>query len=187
MQSKDSTQERTLPPIVVTPGPDGNSNNERVAGLIYNLINGISRFGRTINQAFGNDDASSWENSQQGINQYFLAYLPFQLFLKPNVISSSRGGNNIKSIVNEKAKAIRSVDDMIKYGKKMPKVKAGAQRSVEGNIDKIFNSLAKGGKRINPNQIKLSDGTIITKYPAESGSPTLQVNKNGKITKIRIK
>lgn len=185
MQSQDSTQERTLPPVVVK--AEGNYNNERVAELIYNLINGISRFGRPINQAFGNDDATFWENFQQGLNQYFLAYLPFQLFLKPNIISSSRGGNNIKSIVNEKVRVIRSLKDLMKYSKKMPNVKGGGQRSFEGNIDQIFNSLTKGGKRINPNQIKLSDGTIITKYPAKSGNPTLQINKEGKITKIRIK
>jgi RHS repeat-associated protein len=95
--------------------------------------------------------------------------------------------NGIAGSIQGAAKVgIRYYDDLINAGTKMPKVKTGSQISVKGDIDEIFHSLSKGGKQINPNQIKLPDGTWITKYPAKSGSPTLQINQAGKITKIRI-
>ena len=85
---------------------------------------------------------------------------------------------------------LRTVDDLIAAGTKLPKVKGGGQISVKGNIDDVFNSLSKGGKTTNlPNgrvQVKLPDGTTLTKYPAGSGSPTIQVNQGGKITKVRF-
>jgi len=32
----------------------------------------------------------------------------------------------------------------------------------------------------------LPDGTTLTRYPASSGSQTIQVNQGGKITKVRF-
>jgi RHS repeat-associated protein len=81
---------------------------------------------------------------------------------------------------------ISTVDDLIAAGKKMPKIKGATQRSVKGNIDDIFNSLSKGGELIKPDQIKLPNGTLITKYPSSTGVPTLQINIGGKLFKIRI-
>jgi len=83
--------------------------------------------------------------------------------------------------------SLNNVDELIAAGTKMPKVKAGQQISVSGNIDDIFNSLSKGGQKINPNQVRLPDGTLITKYSATSGSPTLQINKGGQIIKVRVR
>jgi len=61
---------------------------------------------------------------------------------------------------------INTIDDLLAAGTKMPKIKGAAQLSVKGNIDDIFNSLAKRGVLIKPNQIKLHNGTLITKYPS---------------------
>jgi hypothetical protein len=82
---------------------------------------------------------------------------------------------------------ISTVDDLIAAGTKMSKIKGATQLSVKGNIDDIFNSLSKGGELIKPNQIKLPNGTLITKYPSSTtGVPTLQINQGGKLFKIRI-
>lgn len=84
-------------------------------------------------------------------------------------------------------RVINSVDDLIATGTKMPKVKGATQLSVKGNVDDIFNSLSKGGKFVKSNQIKLPDGTLITKYSSSTtGVPTLQINQGGKLYKIRI-
>jgi hypothetical protein len=82
---------------------------------------------------------------------------------------------------------ISTVDDLIAAGTKMSKIKGATQLSVKGNIDDIFNSLSKGRELIKPNQIKLPNGTLITKYPSSTtGVPTLQINQGGKLFKIRI-
>ena len=84
-------------------------------------------------------------------------------------------------------RGISTVDDLIAAGTKMPKVKGATQLSVEGNVDDIFNSLSKGGELIKPNQIKLPNGTLITKYPSSTtGISTLLINQGGKLFKIRI-
>jgi RHS repeat-associated protein len=93
---------------------------------------------------------------------------------------------SLRSLLKFGKEGIKTVDDLIAAGTKMPKVKGGKQLSVSGNIDKIFNSLSQGATKINPNQIKLADGTLVTRYGATSGSPTLQINRGGQITKIRI-
>jgi hypothetical protein len=86
--------------------------------------------------------------------------------------------------------SINSIDDLMAIGSKLPKVKGGRQISVKGNIDDIFNSLSKGGKVKNLNggkvQTTLPDGTTLTRYPAGSGSPTIQINQGGKIIKVRF-
>ena len=85
---------------------------------------------------------------------------------------------------------IKSVEDLLSAGTKLPRVKAWAQRAIKGNIDDIFNSLAERGELgttlDGKSRIKLPDGTTITKYSAQSESPSLQVNQGGKITKVRI-
>ncbi len=88
------------------------------------------------------------------------------------------------------ARGIKTVRDLFAAGKKLPKVKGGGQISIKGNIDDVFNSISKGrktevlkGDRV---QTTLKDGTILTKYPASSGPPTIQVNQGGKITKVRF-
>lgn len=58
---------------------------------------------------------------------------------------------------------------------------------IRSNVDDIFNSLSQGGKQIGANRFQLFDGTIITRYNSSTtGVPTLQINKNGQLFKIRI-
>ena len=112
----------------------------------------------------------------------------------PQLIGSlgiSRGARALTTLGNSAAKTgIKTVDDLFAAGTKMPNVKGGGQISVKGNIDDVFNSLSKGGKIKNLDggriQSTLPDGTTLTKYPAGSGSPTIQVNQGGKLTKVRL-
>jgi len=82
---------------------------------------------------------------------------------------------------------VKNVDELIQNAGTLSKVKGGRQGFIEGNIDEIFSSLTKNGKQIEPNRFQLPDGTIVTKYPSSTnGVPTLQINRNGQIYKIRV-
>ena len=83
--------------------------------------------------------------------------------------------------------SINNVDDLLFVTRKMTHIKGARQGFIQGNINKIFNSITRGGNQIGPNRFQLPDGTMVTKYTSTtSGISTLQVNKNGKLFKIRI-
>lgn len=85
---------------------------------------------------------------------------------------------------------VNSVDDLLNVMTKMNPVKGASQGKVVGNIDEIVSGITKDVAEVvqkgKATQYILKDGRIITKYPAKSGSASIQVNQGGKITKIRV-
>lgn len=80
-----------------------------------------------------------------------------------------------------------SVESLILGAGKLSRIKGAQQGFVRGNPDAIFKSISKEGREISPNRVLLPDGTIITKYiSSTTGVSTLQINKDGRLFKIRI-
>jgi hypothetical protein len=91
---------------------------------------------------------------------------------------------------NNKTNAIKQIDALIDDATKLPRVNGAQQLSVnsKGTVDDIFDSLAKGSKRLGENQLRLADGRIVTRYTSSTtGISTLQINNAGKLIKLRIK
>lgn len=81
----------------------------------------------------------------------------------------------------------KSVEEVIKNAGKLERVKAGLQGFVKGNGKEIYNSLIKDAKHLKGTYYKLNDGTIVGYHTSSTtGVFTLDINKAGKIYKIRI-
>jgi RHS repeat-associated protein len=100
-------------------------------------------------------------------------------------VSSVKG---FLSLFKTSNKIFKTVDDLISRAGKLDRLKGGVkQGTVKGNVNKVFKSISKGGRQIEPNRFQLPDGTIITKYPSSTtGVPTIGINKGGVLYKIRV-
>jgi RHS repeat-associated protein len=162
---------------------DDKKNKESKGGE-NSITGGEQENEEPILNEMGKPMSSGAVNPDYSIEGFTFPVFGFLRALKiPGVKSFLKGFNSAK-------RGINTIDDLFAIGTKLPKVKGGGQISIKGNIDDVFNSISKGGKtetlRGGRVQTTLSDGTIITKYPATSGSSTIQVNQGGKITKVRF-
>lgn len=58
---------------------------------------------------------------------------------------------------------------------------------IRGNGEAIFKTLAQGGKRLPSGAVRLPDGTELFKhFSKKTGEFTLNINKAGKLYKVRI-
>jgi RHS repeat-associated protein len=80
-----------------------------------------------------------------------------------------------------------SAESLISGVEKFSKVKGGVQGFVQGDGGSIFNAITQGAKPLPNGRFLLSDGTNIGKHiSAYSGDFTINMNRAGKLIKIRI-
>lgn len=85
-------------------------------------------------------------------------------------------------------KLIKNADQLIEGAGKLERLKGGVlQGRIQGNAEAIVSSITEGGEKIGGNRVKMPDGTIIgTHTSKKTGVTTIDVNRNGKVHKIRV-
>lgn len=86
---------------------------------------------------------------------------------------------------------IKNADDLIKSAGKFQKGKSGLINDgpIKGNANEIFGKITQGGKTRPSGAVEMSDGTIINLHKSSKTKEhfkTIDINKGGKIYKIRI-
>lgn len=101
--------------------------------------------------------------------------------LLPNVFKTA-------SVLSKSTKpGIKNVDDLLQTAGELKRVKGAKQGFVNGNALEIYNSLIKGGTKVNKNLYRLSDGTLINLHKStKTGIQTIDINRAGQIYKIRV-
>lgn len=121
------------------------------------------------------ESLSQWTNLELvtgGLSSGVMGLQAMKGFARKSVITTSRY-NSVEALI-EKAGDVR-------------KVKAGLQGFVKGDGEMIFNSLIKDAIKQPNGTYLLRDGTIIFKHRSTTtGIYTIDINKAGKIYKIRV-
>jgi RHS repeat-associated protein len=106
--------------------------------------------------------------------------IPAMLVL-PNVLKTT------SAITATTKSGINSVDDLLKAAGNLKRVKGAKQGFVNGNAQKIFNRLVKGGTKVRGNLYQLKDGTLVNLHNSKRiGVQTIDINKAGQVYKIRV-
>ena len=93
---------------------------------------------------------------------------------------AAKGGTKLLNQFN-------SAESLIQGAGKLSPVKGGFQGFVKGDGASIFNNLTHGAKPLPNGRFLLSDGTNIGKhFSSNTGVFTINMNRDGKIFKIRI-
>jgi uncharacterized protein RhaS with RHS repeats len=90
--------------------------------------------------------------------------------------------------IADAAKGISTSDHLIQAAGKLTRLKGGVQQGrVEGDAKAILKSITSGGKKVSGGRIEMPDKTIIGSHTStKTGVHTIDINKGGKIYKIRI-
>ena len=113
-------------------------------------------------------------------------YDAFQVPTASNIIAATVG---IIPIVGDVAgKGIKNADHLLEAAGKLERKRLGVRHGrVQGDVDEIFAAITKGGKVGADGRVTMPDGTKIgTHRSRDSGVPTIDINKNGRIYKIRV-
>lgn len=81
---------------------------------------------------------------------------------------------------------VAKVDKLV--GAATQRLKGGVlQGRIQGDPKAIISSITKGGEKLSGGRVKLKDGTIVGSHTSKkTGVATLDINRGGKIYKIRI-
>lgn len=85
-------------------------------------------------------------------------------------------------------KGIKNADHLIEAAGKLDRLKGGVRQGrVQGDARSIFQKITSGGKEGSGGRVTMQDGTVIGYHPSKTtGESTIDINKNGKIYKIRV-
>ena len=174
-QKTDSVQIVDIEPVEII-----TYRNNPLSNTMLFFMWSAAEWGKMWNNATGHPNSAFNNNLVTGINlwsSFTVSWGVSKLF---------RFSRNISKPV--KKQVYKNADDLISAAKGLTRLKGGVRQGrIVGNIDDIFLSLSQGGQRIGKNSFRLSDGTIITKYSSSTtGVPTIHINKQGQLFKIRI-
>ena len=175
VQKTDSVQVIDIDPITVT-----TYRNNPLSNAVLLFMWSAAEWGEMWNNATGHVNSTFNNNLVTGMNLWSSIAISWGI---SKLFRSS--GNITKST---KKQIYKNADDLISAAKELKRLKGGVRQGrVIGNIDEIFQSISQGGQRIGKNSFRLPDGTIITKYSSSTtGVPTIHINKQGQLFKIRV-
>ena len=175
VQKTDSVQVIDIDPITVT-----TYRNNPLSNAVLLFMWSAAEWGEMWNNATGHVNSTFNNNLVTGMNLWSSIAISWGI---SKLFRSS--GNITKST---KKQIYKNADDLISTAKELKRLKGGVRQGrVIGNIDEIFQSISQGGQRIGKNSFRLPDGTIITKYSSSTtGVPTIHINKQGQLFKIRV-